>query len=75
MKACLVICIDDGKKRKIYPIKNGSTYMLNNFNITNNKIIYIFHLTPKAECLMRSVIERIRIVKELTYSVLITPEQ
>lgn len=42
MKACLVICTDDGKKRKIYPIKNGSTYMLNNFNITNNKIIYIY---------------------------------
>ena len=41
MKPCLVICIDDGKKRKTYPIKNGSTYMLNNFN-TTNKIIKLY---------------------------------
>lgn len=78
MKDCLVTYIDDSMKRKIYLIKSESTYILKDFSITNkkdgNNKICILHSTIKTKCIIRFVIEKVRIVEELTYMESITSE-
>lgn len=78
MKDCLVIYIDDSMKRKIYLIKSESIYILKDFSIINkkdgNNKICILYLIIKIKCIIRFVIEKVRIVEEFIYMELIILE-